>query len=563
MKILQLDVESIEYEPVEPEIKVHDKAERKSTRISGALALFVSVERGDTDAYASKAVKDAVDFAKKQKIANMVIYPFAHISDDLEEPQRAMNLLDYMAKEAGKSKLQVHKAPFGWNKRLSFATRGHPLAETLKSYGAAEKSKGAPKQRKYDVSLVRKADWAGLPENDHRSIAERMDLFSFQEVSPGMVYWHPKGFIIFDELVKYIKETLNNYGYQVIAAPSMADTALWSVSGHIDHFRENMFIFEANDHELGMKPMGCPFAMMIYKSRSRSYRELPMRLADFDRLYRNEISGALSGLFRVRELTQDDAHIFVTEEQIEEELVVLLKLVHEFYSRFGLDYKPKLSTMPDSHLGTEEMWEKATDALKKALKRNGMKYEVKEKEGAFYGPKIDYDIKDSLGREWQCATVQLDYQLPQRFGLRYAGEDGKEHTPVVIHRVIYGSLERFLGVLIEHLNGRFPTWLSPVQARVITVSEQANEYAYELYDRLKKEGIRVDADASDKTIEYKIREAQMQKIPYMIVLGKKEAESKKVSVRSRSGKQRMGIGADEFISMIKKEISERSSDQPF
>ncbi|MCL4379184.1 MAG: threonine--tRNA ligase [Candidatus Marsarchaeota archaeon] len=563
MKILQLDVESIEYEPVEPEIKVHDKAERKSTRISGALALFVSVERGDTDAYASKAVKDAVDFAKKQKIANMVIYPFAHISDDLEEPQRAMNLLDYMAKEAGKSKLQVHKAPFGWNKRLSFATRGHPLAETLKSYGAAEKSKGAPKQRKYDVSLVRKADWAGLPENDHRSIAERMDLFSFQEVSPGMVYWHPKGFIIFDELVKYIKETLNNYGYQVIAAPSMADTALWSVSGHIDHFRENMFIFEANDHELGMKPMGCPFAMMIYKSRSRSYRELPMRLADFDRLYRNEISGALSGLFRVRELTQDDAHIFVTEEQIEEELVVLLKLVHEFYSRFGLDYKPKLSTMPDSHLGTEEMWEKATDALKKALKRNGMKYEVKEKEGAFYGPKIDYDIKDSLGREWQCATVQLDYQLPQRFGLRYAGEDGKEHTPVVIHRVIYGSLERFLGVLIEHLNGRFPTWLSPVQARVITVSEQANKYAYELYDRLRKEGIRVDADASDKTIEYKIREAQMQKIPYMIVLGKKEAESKKVSVRSRSGKQRMGIGADEFISMIKKEISERSSDQPF
>lgn len=563
MKILQLDVESIEYEPLEPEIKVHEKAERRSTKIDGALALFVSVERGDTEAHASKAVKDAVEFAKKQKIENIVIYPFAHISDDLEEPQRAMNLLDYMEKEAMKSKLRVHKAPFGWNKRLSLATRGHPLAETLKSYGEAKKAEGAPKQRRYDVSLVRKADWSGLPETDHRSIAERMDLFSFQEVSPGMVYWHPKGFIIFDELVKYIKETLNGYGYQVIAAPSMADTALWDVSGHIDHFRENMFIFDANDHELGMKPMGCPFAMMIYKSRSRSYRELPMRLADFDRLYRNEISGALSGLFRVRELTQDDAHIFLMEEQIEDELVTLLKLVHEFYSRFGLDYKPKLSTMPDSHLGTEEMWDKATEALKKALKKNGMKYEVKEKEGAFYGPKIDYDIKDSLGREWQCATVQLDYQLPQRFGLRYAGEDGKEHTPVVIHRVIYGSLERFLGVLIEHLNGRFPTWLSPVQVRIITVSEQVDKYAYELYGRLKNEGIRVDADASDKTIDYKIREAQMQKIPYMIVLGKKEADSKKISVRSRSGKQKMGIGADEFISIIKKEISERSADQSF
>ncbi len=558
MKILQLDVERIEYEPVEPEIKLYEKAEKKATAINGAIVLFVSIEQGDTEAYASRAVKESVEFAAKQKVLNLVLYPFAHLSQNLEEPQRAMNLLDYMAKEAEKSGLKIYRAPFGWNKRVSYSTRGHPLAETFRSYGWEEKERKKARKRGYDVSLVKKSDWSGLPDSDHRTIAERQDLFSFQEVSPGMVYWHPNGYIIFDELVRYIRDVLKEYGYRVISAPAMADTALWHVSGHIDHFRENMFVFDANDHELGLKPMACPFAMLIYKSRSRSYRDLPMRLADFDKLYRNEISGALSGLFRVRELTQDDAHIFVTEDQIESELVSLLRLVHEFYSRFDLEYTPKLSTMPDSHLGTEEMWRKATEALKNALKANKMKYEVKEKEGAFYGPKIDYDIKDALGREWQCATVQLDYQLPQRFGLKYIGEDGKEHTPVVIHRVIYGSLERFLGVLIEHLNGRFPTWLAPVQAAVIPISEQTAGYAASVFEKLKANGIRVEMDGSDRTLNYRINEAQGMKIPYMIITGKKEEDADTISIRTRDGRQSQGVRLDDFIKAIKKEISDRS-----
>ncbi|MCL4389738.1 threonine--tRNA ligase [Candidatus Marsarchaeota archaeon] len=558
MKILQLDVERIEYEPVEPEIKLYEKAEKKATAINGAIVLFVSIEQGDTEAYASRAVKESVEFAAKQKVLNLVLYPFAHLSQNLEEPQRAMNLLDYMAKEAEKSGLKIYRAPFGWNKRVSYSTRGHPLAETFRSYGGEEKERKKARKRGYDVSLVKKSDWSGLPDSDHRTIAERQDLFSFQEVSPGMVYWHPNGYIIFDELVRYIRDVLKEYGYRVISAPAMADTALWHVSGHIDHFRENMFVFDANDHELGLKPMACPFAMLIYKSRSRSYRDLPMRLADFDKLYRNEISGALSGLFRVRELTQDDAHIFVTEDQIESELVSLLRLVHEFYSRFDLEYTPKLSTMPDSHLGTEEMWRKATEALKNALKANKMKYEVKEKEGAFYGPKIDYDIKDALGREWQCATVQLDYQLPQRFGLKYIGEDGKEHTPVVIHRVIYGSLERFLGVLIEHLNGRFPTWLAPVQVAVIPISEQTAGYAASVFEKLKANGIRVEMDGSDRTLNYRINEAQGMKIPYMIITGKKEEDADTISIRTRDGRQSQGVRLDDFIKAIKKEISDRS-----
>lgn len=561
MKILQLDLDMIEYEPIAPEIKICDKAEKKSTRLENALALFISIEQNDTEEVASQAVKEAVAFAKKQKVSRIVLYPFAHLSQNLEEPQRAMNLMDYMAKEAGKSNLEIHKAPFGWTKRLSFSAKGHPLAETFKSYGARKKAGEKPKQRNYDASLVKKSDWSGLPETDHRTIAERQDLFSFQEVSPGMVYWHNNGNTVYKELMRFIRDKLNEYGYDEVATPIMANTALWHVSGHIEHFRENMFVFDANGQEVGLKPMNCPFAILIYKSRSRSYRDLPWRMADFDKLYRNEISGALSGLFRVRELTQDDAHIFMTEEQTEAELTTMLKLTHELYSIFGLEYKPKLSTMPDSHLGDTDTWNKATNALKNALKANGMKYEVKEKEGAFYGPKIDIDVKDSMGREWQCATIQLDYQLPQRFGLKYVGEDGKEHVPLILHRVLYGSLERFIAILIEHLQGRFPTWLAPVQVRIITISEHANKYAYDIYGRLKKEGIRVDADASDKTIDYKIREAQMQKIPYMIVLGKKEVESKKISIRSRSGKQKMSIDLDEFVSEVKKEISDRDGKQ--
>ncbi len=564
MKAIQLDVDSIEYEPIEPEIRIHDKAEKKVTVVKDALVFLVAIESGDTEAYASKAVKELTDFATKQKIGNIVLYPFAHLSSTLEEPQRAMNLLDYMVKEAEKGKMKIYRAPFGWNKRLAFSAKGHPLAEMFKSYGEAPKSaEKRAKERKYDTSLVKKADWSGLPETDHRSIAEKQDLFSFQEVSPAMVYWHNNGYIVMKELMKFIREKLDEYGYLEISTPVMANTALWHVSGHIDHYRENMFILEANGQEVGLRPMGCPFAILLYKSKHRSYRDLPLRYAEFDKLYRNEISGALSGLFRVRELTQDDAHIFLSEDMIRDELVTVLRLTHELYSIFGLDYKPRLSTMPDAHLGDNETWEKATDALKNALKENKMKYEIKDKEGAFYGPKIDIDVKDSMGREWQCATIQLDYQLPQRFGLKYTGEDGAEHTPIILHRVLYGSLERFIAIITEHLRGRFPTWLSPVQVEVIPISENQSEYAESILKEFRAAKVRAELDTSDRTLEYKIKAAQTAQIPYMIIVGGKEAEAKTISVRSRTGKQKMGMKAAEFISALKDEIGARKGAQMF
>ncbi len=559
MKILQLDVNKIEFELIKPELETYERDQPKRSEIDEALVLFIAVESGDNEAFGSKAIADAIDFAGKLKRHNLVLYPFAHLSSNLEEPQRAMNLFHYMIKEAEKSKMKVFHAPFGWNKSLKVDVKGHPLAEMSRNYGEAREAKVA-KKKGYNVALAKKADWAGLPDSDHRTIAEKQDLFSFQEVTPGMVYWHPNGYIIYDQLMKYIRDKLEEYDYQMVATPIMADTALWHISGHIDHYRENMFIFDAGGHELGLKPMNCPFAMLIYKTKKRSYRDLPWRMADFDKLYRNEISGALSGLFRVRELTQDDAHIFMREDQAEAELTTMLKLTSELYGIFKLDFKAKLSTMPDSHLGDEATWEKATSALKKALEKNRIKFELKEKEGAFYGPKIDVDVKDSMGREWQCATIQLDYQLPQRFGLEYTGEDGKQHMPIVLHRVLYGSLERFIAILIEHLQGKFPTWMSPVQVRVLSISDKAHKYAEEVFKQLKAQHIRVELDNSDKTLQYKIRDGQLQQVPYMIILGEKEMDAKNISVRSRSGKQKMGLSLDSLVSDLKKEIAERKSE---
>ena len=561
MRILQLDCDSISYELVKPEASLYEDSAEKKTTIDDTLALLVSVEKGDDNSIADKALEDVAKQMAQLKRKKLVVYPFAHLSSDLAEPKSAMALINYMAERAASKNLEVRKAPFGWNKKLSIAIKGHPMAEQARSYGKdgadrVKKEKAAPVE--VNTSVVRKSDWSGLPEMDHRTIGEKLDLYSFQEVSPGMTYWHPNGHIIFRELFKYIREKLEEYGYQEISTPAFANIALWHVSGHDEHYKDNMFLFEAGGQQYGLKPMNCPSTFMVYKSRKWSYRDLPLRFADFDKLYRNEISGALTGLFRVRELTQDDAHIFVRDDQVGDELVRVLNMIDELYKMFGLEYKAKISTMPDSHAGEKKEWDKATAKLKEALDRKGMKYEIKDKEGAFYGPKIDFDLKDSMGREWQCATVQLDYQLPPKFGLEYTGEDGKQHMPAVIHRVIYGTLERFLGVLTEHCQGKFPLWLAPVQTMVISISEQSNKYAEAVHDELRKKRIRSSLDISDRTLEYKIREAQMQKVPYMVILGGKEEEKKAITIRDRAGKQKHDVPLDEFTKRIEKEIKDRN-----
>ncbi|MGC8676212.1 MAG: threonine--tRNA ligase [Candidatus Micrarchaeia archaeon] len=556
MRVLQFDVENIEYALVKPESNVYEESSKKRERVDDAIALFVCVEKGDTEQEAKQAIDNAVAFAKKQGVTKIVLYPFAHLSSDLAEPELAMKTFASMRDMARGSGLEVHAAPFGWNKQLSINIKGYPLAEQSKSYGKAKRSVRKVAE-KIDTSIVKKSDWSGLPENDHRTIGERLDLYSFQEVSPGMVYWHPNGLVIYNELVKFMREKEAEYDYQEISTPEIANVALWKVSGHLEHYREDMFLFESSFGEVGLKPMNCPSTMLIYKSRKWSYKELPFRTAIFDKLHRSELSGVATGLFRVKEMTQDDGHVFIREDQIESEITSLLKMVNEVYATFNMKYTAKLSTMPDNHMGDEKLWEKATNALKASLDNNKIKYEIKEKEGAFYGPKIDFDVYDSQGRAWQCATIQLDYQLPLRFKLEYTDENGKLQMPVVVHRAILGTLERFIGILVEHYQGKFPSWLSPVQAKVLAVSEKSNDYALQVYSELKKNKLRVRLDSSDRTVDYKIRAAVTEKVPYIVVLGEKEREKGVITVRSRSGAQKQ-MPVKEFVSMLKQEVESRS-----
>ncbi len=560
MRVLLLDVESIGYDLVKPEASLYEDSDEKKVRIDDSIVMMLSIEKDDDQSAADAALSDALKLIDQLKMDRLVIYPFAHLSSNLEEPKKAMDLINYMYGKASSWKgIAVKKAPFGWNKKLTLEMKGHPLAEQGRSYGRGGEAKIYKKAKPISINtaIVRKSDVSGLPDTDHRTIGERLDLFSFQEVSPGMVYWHRNGLVLYKGIMQFIREIEERYGYDEISTPTLANVALWHVSGHIDHYRKELFLFESENESLGMKPMNCPSSILIYKSRSWSYRELPFRTAIFDRLYRNEISGALTGLFRVREFAQDDGHIFLRDDQLENELKMLLGMVKEIYNAFGMEYNAKLSTMPDDHMGDEALWRKAESALGNALDSNGIKYAINEKDGAFYGPKIDFDVIDSMGRKWQCATIQLDYQMPIRFGLEYAGDDGKAHAPIMIHRAIIGSLERFIGVLIEHYQGKFPVWLAPVQVRVISISEPANDYVEEIAKELKGQGIRVHADVSDRTLEYKIRDAQMQKIPYMLVIGKKEVEKKALTVRERNGKQAHDVKLSEFLQRIKGEIAER------
>ncbi len=558
MKVLQLDVEKIAYRAVKPEASIYEDIEgSKEHEISNALVLMFTVEKGDTEEDAKKLSDDAVAFAKQQKIGTIVFYPFAHLSSNLEALDKSLMLYKYMRDYASKAfDGKVISAPFGWNKELKLSIKGHPLAEQSRSYGKEEKSK--TEHKSVDLSIVKKADWSALPDEDHRKIGERLDLYSFQEVSPAMVYWHPNGYTIYKELVKFLRELEARYDYQEISTPALSDVALWHVSGHIQHYSDSMFLFDSDFGSVGLKPMNCPSTMLIYKSRKWSYRELPFRTAIFDRVYRKELSGSVTGLFRVKELTQDDGHIFATEDQIETEVSLVLEMIKEVYNTFGMSFTPNLSTMPDDHLGTKELWDAATKKLEDAIKKNKLKYNIKEKDGAFYGPKIDCDVKDSMGRSWQLATVQLDYNLPQRFKLEYTDEKGMQATPVVIHRAILGSLERFIGIITEHYQGKFPTWISPVQVEVIPISDKHSAYAKEVYNELKSKGIRVKLSDSDRTLEYKIRDAKSREVAYMAIVGAKEQDTHTLSIRDREGNQKV-FDSKDFASKILEEISKRAN----
>ena len=395
-------------------------------------------------------------------------------------------------------------------------------------------------------------------KRDHRKLGKELGLFMFAEEGPGFPFFLPKGMTLKNTLIDYWREIHLREGYQEVSTPVILSRKLWETSGHWDHYKENMYTTVIDDEDYAIKPMNCPGGMLVYKSQPRSYRDLPLRVGELGLVHRHEKSGQLHGLMRVRCFTQDDAHIFMTQDQITDEIKGVTRLINEVYSQFGFDYFVELSTRPEDSMGSDEDWEMATNGLRNALDEMGLKYIVNEGDGAFYGPKIDFHLRDSIGRTWQCGTIQLDFQLPQRFELEYIGADGEKHRPIMIHRVCFGSIERFIGILIEHFAGAFPTWLSPVQVKVLPISEKYEEYAKSVKAALDAADIRAEIDLRSEKIGYKIREAQTQKIPYMLVVGQKEEEEKTVSVRSRFAGDEGASSVESFIESIQKEIEEKN-----
>jgi threonyl-tRNA synthetase len=396
-------------------------------------------------------------------------------------------------------------------------------------------------------------------KRDHRKLGKELDLFSIHEEGPGFPFFHPKGMVVRNELEDYWRKLHVKAGYKEIKTPIILNEALWHQSGHWDHYKENMYFTKIDGENYAIKPMNCPGGILVYKNSMHSYKELPLRMGELGLVHRHEISGALHGLMRVRNFTQDDAHIFMMPSQIKNEVLGVIRLTEQVYKQFGFEYHVELSTRPENSMGSDEDWEHATNSLREALVASGLEYKINEGDGAFYGPKIDFHLRDCIGRTWQCGTIQLDFQLPERFDLNYIGEDGEKHRVVMIHRTVFGSIERFIGILIEQYAGAFPTWLAPVQVKLLPVTDRANEYARELEAKLMNMEIRVESDLRNEKIGYKIRECQMQKVPYMIILGDKEVENKNISVRSRKDGDLGAMEYDVFLSKIQEEIKKRVS----
>ena len=420
-------------------------------------------------------------------------------------------------------------------------------------------------QRVYGTAFEKKADLDAYlhmleeaAKRDHRKLGRELDLFSIQEEGPGFPFFHPNGMIIRNELENYWRAVHTRYGYKEIKTPIILNQKLWQQSGHWDHYQENMYFTSIDDEAYAIKPMNCPGGILVYKTKQHSYRDLPLRTAELGLVHRHELSGALHGLMRVRSFTQDDAYIFMLPSQIKAEIQNVIDLFNEVYSVFGLSYHAELSTKPAKAMGSDEIWETTTKALQEALEDCGMEYIVNEGDGAFYGPKIDFHLRDSIGRTWQCGTIQLDMLMPEKFDLTFVGEDGQKHRPVMIHRVVYGSIERFIGILIEHFAGLFPLWLAPVQVRVLTITDKQLPYANELALKMKAKGIRVEVDIRNEKIGYKIRESQILKTPYTVVLGDKEIEENKVAVRKHGENNSETIATEEFIEDIYNKIITKS-----
>lgn len=578
MKILTLHCDYIKFKPLKKAIKnPEDLKEKGEVEVKEPLVVLIAVEKGDND----KTVGQLVDAVKKTssdvKTKNIVLYPYAHLSPNLANPDTALEYMVEAEHTLKKEGFNVTRAPFGYYKEFELKVKGHPLSELSKEFhpeGLALSPKDVinkvqveekydPKQLLREISRA-KLDTSKLKDNDHRILGQKLDLFSFNEAAPGMVFWHDKGLIIYNELVNFWRELHRKAGYKEISTPQILDNKMWKISGHWNLYKENMFLTKYEGRDFGVKPMNCPGGMLVYKTTQKSYRDLPLRVGELGIVHRQELSGVLAGLFRVIKFTQDDAHIFCTEEQLESEIIGVISLFGELLDKFGFKYTFTLSTRSeekkDKYLGDDKLWDKAENALANALKKLKIKFEKMSGEAKFYGPSLDVQIKDSLGREWQCSTLQLDFNMPARFELEYTDKDNKEKTPIMLHRVVYGSLERFIGVLLEHLNGNLPVWLSPVQVRVLDFTDRNTKACEKLVKQLKEElqNLRVDSDFRSTTINDKVRDAEMQKIPYVLVIGDKEEESKTIAVRERgNAKPKFKVKLDSFIKEVRDKIEKR------
>ncbi len=582
MKIIALHCDYIRIKALKKAIKEPEELnekEKKGYEIKECLVVLSAVERNDEgfeEQIAGKLVENIKGIAEQVKCNKIVLYPYVHLTSHPSGPLSATKVLYFASEMLKKNKeFDVYQAPFGWYKEFELKCKGHPLSElSRKIYvGEAPEGKGKSigetrvmiesKEEKVDYKKLLndiskpRLDREKLKDNDHRILGQKLDLFSFSEVAPGMVFWHNNGLIIYNELADYWREEHRKAGYDEISTPQILDKKLWLISGHWEKYRDNIFLTQYEGKQYAVKPMNCPGGILVYKNKPKSYKELPWRVGELGIVHRLELSGVLNGLFRVVRITQDDAHIYCTENQIEKEVINIIKLVDKIYKKFNLLYRVELSTRPEKRIGSDAQWDMAEKILETVLKKNKVTYKVNKGDGAFYGPKIDFHLKDSQGREHQCATIQLDFAMPERFDLKYTDENNKEQRPVMIHRTALGALERFIAILLEHTNGNLPTWLSPIQVRLISFTDRNIKAVEKLKKQFEDENIRVDMDIKNETVNNKIRNAEMLHINYIIVIGDKEEKAKTLAIRPRGKKPEFGVKTEMFLEKIKKEIEER------
>jgi threonyl-tRNA synthetase len=563
MKTLNLHCDYIKFKALKKALKTIDEIAPNQTQEGEAkdcLVVLTAVEKLDSRASIPELVASIKKIATEVKAETIVLYPYAHLSSNLGSPETAIEILNETAKQL--SPLKVIQAPFGYYKTFELKVKGHPLSElsrefTIKGTETKDLSEEQISKLLRQISKA-KLDTSKLAENDHRIIGGKMDLWSFNNVAPGMVFWHPKGLHIKNKLIEFWRELHRAGGYEEISTPQIMDKKLWEISGHWSKYGENNFRTEYEKRDFLVKPMSCPGGILVYKTSPKTYKNFPLRVGEVGNVHRVELSGTLGGLFRVIQFTQDDAHIYCTESQLEEEVSKIIDLIKTIFGQFELDFDHvELSTRPEKRVGSEKIWDMTEAALEKILKKSEMKYQINKGDGAFYGPKIDFHLKDSLGRTWQCSTIQLDMSMPERFDMIYQDENNNNARPLMLHNAIYGSIERFIGIVTEHLNGKFPLWLSPNQIKVMTLNDEANDYAQKISKDLFQEGFQVELNDKSESMGKKVREAQIERFNYILTVGEQEMKENKVAIKKRDSKEIITMTLEEFKEKIKKEISQK------